>query len=52
MYWVEFFDGSSKILSDYELKAFLEDDRDSIIEIKDIDSSIILDTQTFIYQNL
>lgn len=51
MYWVSFFDGSSKILSDYELRTFLEDDRDSIIEIKDIDS-IILDTQTFIYQNL
>lgn len=52
MYWVRFFDESSKILSEYELNAFLEDDRDSIVEIKDMDSSIILDTQTYIYQNL
>lgn len=52
MYWVWFFDGSSKILSEHELNAFLEDDRDSIVEIKDMNSSIILDTQTYIYQNL
>ena len=54
MYWVTFFDGSSKIVSDSELDEIMEneDSRDSIIEIKDMDKGIILDTQNLIYSKL
>lgn len=54
MYWVTFFDGSSKVMSDFELDEIManEDSRDSIVEIKDMDEGIILDTQTFIYNKL
>lgn len=36
MYWVTFFDGSSKVMSDFELDEIIEneDSRDSIVEIK------------------
>ena len=54
MYWVTFFDGSSKVMSDFELDEIIknEDSRDSIIEIKDMDESIILDTQNLIYSKI
>lgn len=54
MYWVTFFDGSSKVMSDFELDEIIEneDSRDSIVEIKDMDEGIILDTQNFIYSKL
>lgn len=54
MYWITFFDGSSKVVSDFELNEIMEneDSRDSIIEIKDMDTGIILDTQNFIYSKL
>ena len=54
MYWVTFFDGSSKAVSDFELDEIIEneDSRDSIDEIKDMNESIILDTQNLIYNKL
>lgn len=54
MYWVTFFDGSSKAMSDFELDEIIEneDSRDSIIEIKDMDEGIILDTQQMILNRL
>jgi hypothetical protein len=54
MYWVAFFDGSSKVMSDFELDEIIEneDSRDSIVEIKDMDEGIILDTQTMILNRL
>lgn len=54
MYWVTFFDGSSKTISDFELDEIMEneDSRDSIVEIRDMDEGIILDTQAFIYNKL
>lgn len=54
MYWVTFFDGSSKVMSELELDEIIEnkDFRDSIDEIKDMDESIILDTQNLIYSKL
>ena len=54
MYWVTFFDGSSKVMSDFELDEIIEneDSRDSIVEIKDIDEDIILDTQQMIFNRL
>ena len=54
MYWVTFFDGSSKVVSDFGLAEIIEteDSRDSIVEIKDMDEGIILDTQSFIYSKL
>ena len=54
MYWVTFFDGSSKVRSDFELDEIIEneDSRDSIIEIKDMDEGIILDTQQMILNRL
>lgn len=54
MYWITFFDGSSKIVSDFELDEIMEneDSRDSIIEIKDMDEGIILDTQQMILNHL
>ena len=54
MYWVTFFDGSSKVVSDFGLAEIIEneDSRDSIVEIKDMDEDIILDTQSFIYSKL
>lgn len=54
MYWVMFFDGSSKVISDFELDEIIEneDSCDSIVEIKDMDEGIILDTQSFIYSKL
>ena len=54
MYWVTFFDGSSKVVSDFGLAEIIEneDSRDSIVEIKDIDEGIILDTQNLIYNKL
>lgn len=54
MYWVTFFDGSSKVMSDFELDEIMEneDSRDSIVEIKDMDEGIILDTQQMILNHL
>lgn len=54
MYWVTFFDGSSKVMSDFELDEIIEneDSRDSIVEIKDMDDGIILDTQMMILNRL
>lgn len=54
MYWVTFFDGSSKVMSDFELDEIIEneDSRNSIVEIKDMDEGIILDTQTMIFNRL
>ncbi len=54
MYWIMFFDGSSKVVSDFELDEIIqnEDSRDSIIEIKDMDEDIILDTQQMIFNRL
>lgn len=54
MYWVTFFDGSSKVMSDFELDEIIEneDSRDSIVEIKDMDEGIILDTQMMIFNRL
>lgn len=54
MYWITFFDGSSKVMSDFELDEFMEneDSRDSIIEIKDMDEGIILDIQQMILNHL
>lgn len=54
MYWVTFFDGSSKVMSDFEFDEIIEneDSRDSIVEIKDMDEGIILDTQNLIYNKL
>ena len=54
MYWVTFFDGSSKVVSDFGLAEIIEneDSRDSIDEIKDMDEGIILDTQNLIYNKL
>ena len=54
MYWVKFFDGSSKVMSDFELDEIIEneDSRDSIAEIKDMDEGIILDTQQMILNRL
>lgn len=54
MYWVTFFDGSSKVMSDFELDEIIEneDSRDSIVEIKDMDEGIILDTQQIILNRL
>lgn len=52
MYWIMFFDGSSKIVSDYELNKLSEDEKDSIVKIIDMDESIILDTQNLIYNKL
>ena len=54
MYWVTFFDGSSKVTTDFELAEIIEneDSRDSIVEIKDMDEGIILDTQNLIYSKL
>ena len=54
MYWVTFFDGSSKVMSDFELDEIIEneDSRDSIVEIKDMDEDIILDTQQIILNRL
>ena len=54
MYWVKFFDGSSKAMSDFELDEIIEneDSRDSIVEIKDMDEGIILDTQQMILNRL
>ena len=54
MYWVTFFAGSSKVMSDFELDEIIEneDSRDSIVEIKDMDEGIILDTQQMILNRL
>ena len=54
MYWVTFFAGSSKVMSDFELDEIIEneDSRDSIVEIKDMDEDIILDTQQMILNRL
>ena len=54
MYWVTFFDGSSKVVSDFGLAEIIEneDSRDSIVEIKDMDEGIILDTQQMILNRL
>lgn len=54
MYWVTFFDGSSKVMPDFELDEIIEneDSRDSIVEIKDMNEDIILDTQNLIYNKL
>lgn len=54
MYWVTFFDGSSKVMSDFELDEIIEnkDSRDSIVEIKDMNEGIILDTQQMILNRL
>ena len=54
MYWVTFFDGSSKVVSDFELDEIIqnEDSRDSIVEIRDMDEGITLDTQHLIYSKL
>ena len=54
MYWVTFFDGSSKVMSDFKLDEIIEneDSRDSIVEIKDMDEGIILDTQQMILNRL
>lgn len=54
MYWITFFDGSSKVMSDFELDEIIknEDSRDSIVEIKDMDTGIILDTQQMILNHL
>ena len=54
MYWITFFDGSSKVMSDFELDKIMEneDSRDSIVEIKDMDKGIILDTQQMILNHL
>lgn len=54
MYWVTFFDGSSKVMSDFELDEIIEneDSRDSIVEIKDRDEDVILDTQQMILNRL
>ena len=54
MYWVTFFDGSSKVMSDFELDEIIEneDSRDFIVEIKDMDEDIILDTQQMILNRL
>ena len=54
MYWVTFFDGSSKVMSDFELDEIIENEdfRDSIVEIKDMNEGIILDTQTMIFNRL
>lgn len=54
MYWVMFFDGSSKVMSDFELDEIIEneDSRDSIVEIKDMNEGIILDTQQMILNRL
>lgn len=54
MYWVAFFDGSSKVMSDFELDEIMEneDSRDSILEIKDMDENIFLDTQHMILNHL
>lgn len=54
MYWVAFFDGSSKVMSDFELDEIIEneDSHDSIVEIKDMDEGIILDTQQMILNRL
>lgn len=54
MYWVTFFDGSSKVMSDFELDEIIEneDSRDSIIKIKDMDENIFLDTQQMIFNHL
>lgn len=51
MYWVTFFDGSSKVMSDFELDEIIENE-DSIVEIKDMDEGIILDTQQMIFNRL
>lgn len=54
MYWIAFFDGSSKVVSDFELDEIMEneDSRDSIIKIKDMDENIFLDTQQMIFNHL
>lgn len=54
MYWVTFFDGSSKVMSDFEFDEIIEneDSRDSIVEIKDMNEGIILDTQQMILNRL
>ena len=54
MYWVTFFDGSSKVMSDFELDEILENEgsRDSIVDIKEMDEGIILDTQQMILNRL
>ena len=54
MYWVTFFDGSFKVVSDFGLAEIIEneDSRDSIVEIKDMGKGIILDTQNLIYSKL
>lgn len=54
MYWITFFDDSSKVVSDFELDEIMEseDSRDSIVEIKDMDKGIILDTQQMILNHL
>ena len=54
MYWLTFFDGSSKVMYDFELDEIIEneDSRDSIVEIKDMDEGIILDTQQMILNRL
>ena len=48
MYWVTFFDGSSKVMSDFELDEIIENEesRDSIVDSNDMDEGLILDTQT------
>ena len=54
MYWVTFFDGSSKVMSDFELDGIIEneDSRDSIVDMIDMAEGIILDTQNLIYSKL
>lgn len=54
MYWVTFFDSSSKVMTDFELDEIIENEnsRDSIVEIKDMNEGIILDTQNLIYNKL
>ena len=54
MYWITFFDGSSNVMSDFELDEIIEneDSRDSIVEIKDMNDGIILDTQQMILNRL
>lgn len=52
MYWVTFFDSSSKTMLDYELNKLSEDEKDSVVEIRDMEEGITLDTQAMLYDKL
>ena len=52
MYWVTFFDSSSKVMLDYELNKLSEDEKDSVVEIRDMEEGITLDTQIMLYDKL